>query len=66
LGWLAVETPWSRGKALSHDGSNTMFYASVWVVPSRNLAFLVTTNAGEDEAQRAVQEVVAFLAERTK
>jgi CubicO group peptidase (beta-lactamase class C family) len=61
LGWIAGERPWAGGKVLAHDGSNTMFYASVWLAPARNLLFLVATNAGNDSAQKAVDELMAYL-----
>jgi D-alanyl-D-alanine carboxypeptidase len=32
---------------LSHDGSNTLFFARVWMLPARNVAFLIATNAAD-------------------
>lgn len=64
LGWGVAERSWAGGKVLSHDGSNTMFYASAWLVPAKNLVFLVATNSGDDTAEKAVHEVVASLVDR--
>ena len=35
LGWLAVKRPWAEGGvAMTHSGSNTMNYCTVWCVPA--------------------------------
>jgi hypothetical protein len=35
LGWLVVQRPWATGGiALTHSGSNTMNYCTVWCVPT--------------------------------
>jgi CubicO group peptidase (beta-lactamase class C family) len=64
LGWGVVERPWAGGKVLTHIGSNTMFYASVWLVPAKNLLFLVATNSGDESAEKAINEVLPYLVER--
>ncbi len=48
-GWIAVAgQPWAKGPALTHDGSNTMWYASTWVAPGIQRAFVAVSN----DAQR--------------
>ncbi|MFG0329114.1 MAG: serine hydrolase domain-containing protein [Phycisphaerales bacterium] len=46
LGWVVAERPWAGGKVLTHAGSNTMWFAVVWLAPERNAAFLAATNYG--------------------
>lgn len=53
-GWLAVEQPWTNGPALAHDGSNTFWLASAWIVPGRDRAWLIATNRGDSNATAAV------------
>ncbi|WP_406697824.1 serine hydrolase domain-containing protein [Singulisphaera sp. Ch08] len=60
-GWLVVERPWAGGRALTHSGSNTMWYATLWVAPQRDLAILTATNAGGDPASDACNEAVEAL-----
>jgi CubicO group peptidase (beta-lactamase class C family) len=60
LGWLVVSRPWG-GRVLTHGGSNTMWYAVVWVAPERDFAVLVATNAGGDEAAKACDDAAAML-----
>ena len=49
------------GRALTHDGSNTMWYVTAWVLPDRDLAVAVVTNEGGDGAAKACHEVVQQL-----
>lgn len=60
-GWLVVERPWAGGHALSHSGSNTMWYATIWVAPERDFALLTATNAGGDAASQACDEAIEAL-----
>ncbi len=67
LGWGVTANPrWPTARALSHDGSNTMFYASVLAVPSEGVVVLVATNRGGDPARLAVNEVVDYVVSTLK
>ncbi len=47
-GWIVAEgQPWAGGPALTHDGSNTMWYASTWVAPGAGRAFVAVSNDGQ-------------------
>ncbi|MFO0911094.1 MAG: serine hydrolase domain-containing protein [Isosphaeraceae bacterium] len=66
-GWFVAERSWAGGKTLMHKGSNTMWYASVWIAPLRDLAVLVATNqaggnvdAACDAATEALLRLDAF------
>jgi CubicO group peptidase (beta-lactamase class C family) len=70
-----LHTPWPGGDyalgwgvsradgatVLAHDGSNTVFFARARLVPARNVAFLVTTNAAGPDAVEAVDQTVRYL-----
>ena len=58
IGWLVVDQPWSNGKALVHSGSNTYWLATAWVAPGRKTAFLVVTNAYNQEEEGKVNGLV--------
>ncbi len=62
-GWLVVERPWTAGKALVHSGSNTYWFATVWVVPGLNAAFLAVANQGPPAGQQACDAAVKALIE---
>ncbi len=52
-GWLVVERQWAGGRTLVHDGSNTLWYAVVWMAPERDFAVLAATNQAGDLAGEA-------------
>lgn len=44
-GWGIAEYDWAKGITLSHNGSNEIWYASVFVTPELDRAFVVATNS---------------------
>lgn len=62
-GWVIVERPWAGGRALTHSGSNTMWYVTAWLAPEREVAYLAATNAGGSAAQTGCDEAIAALIE---
>jgi hypothetical protein len=56
-GWVVR----GRDRVLTHDGSNTMWYARVQIHTREDVAFLVATNRGGDDAKAAVGEAVKVL-----
>lgn len=69
MGWLLLERGWAKGQALSHSGTNTSWYATAWVAPEIDVAFLVAANAyGPDVSAQLdafiSQCVLGMLAER--
>ncbi len=63
-GWFVVERDWGKGYVLSHDGSNTYWYASVWIAPLRNVAFVAASNAPAQAGQRACWEAINGMIRR--
>jgi CubicO group peptidase (beta-lactamase class C family) len=61
LGWMVLERPWANGRALMHNGSNTMFYVVVWMAPEKNCAVIVASNIGIDEAFEGCDEAAVKL-----
>jgi CubicO group peptidase (beta-lactamase class C family) len=68
LGWrVTLLRAWARGPVLAHEGSNTLWRASVQVAPARPLAILVVTNIGGEPGARAVQMMASrLIADQTK
>lgn len=44
-------------------GSNTLNFALAWIIPHKNEAYIAVTNAGDDNAFEAVNEVILELME---
>ncbi len=66
LGWAVPELEQSKIPMLMHDGSNTVNYASIVVMPTLHAAVLVATNAGGERAQQAVVAAVLELTKRVQ
>ena len=64
LGWGVGERSWARGRVLQHSGSNTVWYATLWIAPERDFAMLAVTNAGGDDARDGTDEAIGVLIER--
>jgi CubicO group peptidase (beta-lactamase class C family) len=60
-GWVVVERSWAGGAALNHAGSNTCWYAVIWLAPARNFAILVATNQGDKQAEKACDQAASGL-----
>jgi CubicO group peptidase (beta-lactamase class C family) len=51
MGWIIADgQPWAGGPALTHAGSNTMWYAVAWLAPAKDFAVLVACNKASDTA----------------
>ena len=61
-GWIVVERPWAHGRALTHEGTNTMHVAVAWLAPAIDLAILVVCNQGGTDA--ACDAVASRLVDR--
>jgi CubicO group peptidase (beta-lactamase class C family) len=61
MGWLVTRQDWAGGRALTHAGSNTMWFAVVWLAPQKNFAVLVACNQGGDAAAKACDEGASAL-----
>lgn len=53
-GWGVGAPSWAGGTALSHSGSNTMWFVTALLAPAKNIALAVVTNRGDTVATSAV------------
>lgn len=63
-GWVVQERNWGGGDVLMHTGSNTMWYAAMWVAPAQNSAFVAATNIAHEHADDGCDEAIKTLVER--
>lgn len=66
LGWAVPEVEAFGIPVLTHDGSNTVNYATIVVMPSLGAAVLVAVNAGGERAQQAAVAAAFELAKQTR
>jgi CubicO group peptidase (beta-lactamase class C family) len=64
MGWGVTQREWAGGVTLTHAGSNTMWYAVMWVAPEKEAAFVAATNIAGPEAEKACDEAVAAIIKR--
>ncbi len=65
LGWGVTERPWG-GTVLTHNGSNTLWFAVTWLAPELDFAVLVTCNIGGQAGERACDAAATALIEHFK
>ena len=63
-GWGVTERAWAGGTAYQHSGSNNLWYADVWLAPSKGFGILVVTNAGGPRAEAATDDAASMLITR--
>ncbi len=64
-GWAVTNRPWADGPdedkegfVLTHAGSNTMWFAVVWIAPERDMAMLAVTNIAGEGGPKAADEAI--------
>jgi CubicO group peptidase (beta-lactamase class C family) len=58
MGWGVQQAPDTEHTFLFHDGSNTLWYASVWASPSERMAIVAVANQGGDAGKTACHEAI--------
>ncbi len=53
-GWYVAQRNWAGGTVLNHDGSNTYWYATLWIAPQRSVAFVAVANSSDLIEDRGV------------
>ncbi len=59
-GWIVTQRPWG-GTVLTHNGTNTVNYAVMWISPEKKFAVVAACNMGGDEAAKACDDACAML-----
>lgn len=61
MGWGVTEREWANGTVLTHNGSNTMWFAATWIAPNADFAVLAACNVGGDSGAKACDSAVGAL-----
>jgi CubicO group peptidase (beta-lactamase class C family) len=64
FGWVCVNRKWAEGRAIMHNGSNTMWYLMMWLAPKKDFAVIVATNTGAGNTFQGCDEVAAQMIKR--
>jgi len=63
-GWLSLERGWAGGKALMHNGSNTMWYLVMWLAPEKNFAVITATNIAGPDAEKGCDAAASAMIQK--
>jgi CubicO group peptidase (beta-lactamase class C family) len=66
FGWLVDKRDWAGGKVLMHAGTNSFWFAVIWLAPDRNCGYLAATNLANHAAEEACDTVVSELIDMRK
>jgi D-alanyl-D-alanine carboxypeptidase len=61
LGWVTAQRDWAGGKAIWHNGSNTMWYAVAWLAPEKGFAALAACNQAGSNASSACDKAISLM-----
>ncbi|NVK89343.1 MAG: beta-lactamase family protein [Gammaproteobacteria bacterium] len=60
-GFVHLRRGWAKGVALHHSGSNTFWYATIWIAPEVGLGFFTATNSAGMLAPKALDAATVEL-----
>lgn len=60
-GWFVLRRGWAGGRVLTHTGSNTMFYAVIWLAPEIDTALVALSNIGGKPGAEATDAACAAM-----
>lgn len=58
LGWITTTRPWANGRTATHVGSNNLNHSVAWLAFGTDVAFLVATNAHDDNTSAALDDLI--------
>ncbi len=64
LGWVVTRRDWGNGTVLTHNGSNKMFFAVMWLAPNKDFAVVAACNIGGKKAETACDQAVWQLIQK--
>ncbi|MFB0986935.1 MAG: serine hydrolase domain-containing protein [Phycisphaerales bacterium] len=60
-GWMVLRRGWAPGPILTHNGTNTLWFAVVWMSPARDWVMAAMTNEGGPNAAQACDAAVGLM-----
>lgn len=63
-GWVVLARGWAGGRALMHNGSNSMWYVVMWLAPEKNFAVIAATNCAGPDAEKGCDQVASAMMEK--
>jgi hypothetical protein len=64
LGWWRRPFNAGSGEVLTHDGTNELWYARVWIAPDRNAGAFIVTNCAQARGFTAIESLDMLIRRR--
>jgi CubicO group peptidase (beta-lactamase class C family) len=61
MGWGTGKRKWAHGGVLTHNGSNTSNYFSVWIAPEINFSMAAATNAVGEKTEAILDKAISQM-----
>jgi CubicO group peptidase (beta-lactamase class C family) len=61
FGWIVTERTWAKSTAITHSGSNTMWFAVVWFAPKRQATFMAAINIAHPDAAKVCDQIIGQM-----
>ena len=61
-GWSVESRSWARGEAIAHGGTNTSWYALLWIAPRIGHAYVAAANSAEADVSRTFRLLDGIVA----
>lgn len=58
---VSDDQPWAGGRAYAMTGSNSYWYATIWIAPALDRTFAVIANSGTPESADAVNDAILLM-----
>ena len=60
-GWNVGRRDWADGTVIFHIGSNTYWYATLWIAPNRGIAYIAVANSAESDSSETHDVLDAII-----
>lgn len=60
-GWIVTERRWGGGRVLTHAGSNTSWYAVMWMAPDVGRAYVAVANSADGRTPGVLDTIIGKL-----
>ena len=60
-GWILLQRDWASGDVLTHSGSNTSWYVTVWIAPNLDRAYLAGANSADNGTPQPLDRIIGEL-----
>jgi CubicO group peptidase (beta-lactamase class C family) len=64
FGWVCMNRSWAGGRAIMHNGSNTMWYIVMWLAPEKNFSVIAATNTGVGNTFQGCDDVASAMIDK--